>query len=100
MPEQTTTSCDDEDGDDNEFPIPVHIHHMRCVVHTFQLFIKDCLKQPHCNKLLTETRHIVAKLRSPHTLSLFERREKKQLVLDIATRWGSTYLMIKRFLKL
>ena len=70
LPEETTTSCDDED---NEFPILVHIHHMHCVVHIFQLLIKDCLKQPYCNKLLTKTRHIVLKLHSPYILSMLER---------------------------
>ena len=100
LPEETTTSSDDEDGDDSEYPIPVHIHHMSCVVHTLQLSIKDCLKQSQCNKLLTKTRYIVAKLRSPNILSLLEKRGKKRPVLDMATRWGSTYLMIKRFLEL
>ena len=100
LPEETTTSSDDEDGDDSEYPIPVHIHHMRCVVHTLQLSIKDCLKQSQCNKLLTKTRYIVAKLRSPNILSLLEKRGKKRPVLDMATPWGSTYLMIKRFLEL
>ena len=73
---------------------------MRCVVHTLQLSIKDCLKQSQCNKLLTKTRYIVAKLRSPNILSLLEKRGKKRPVFDMATRWGSTYLMIKRFLEL
>ena len=99
-PEETTTSSDDEDGDDSKYSIPVHIQHMRCVVHTLQLYIEDWVKQLQCNKLLTKTRYIVAKLCSPNILSLLEKREKKRQVLDIATRRGSTYLMIKRFLEL
>ena len=43
---------------------------------------------------------MVAELRSPIVLSLLERREKKRPVLDTCTRWGSTYLMIKRLLEL
>ena len=77
----------------------VNIHHMRCVVHTLQLAVKDGLKQPHCEKLLTKTRHIISKLRSPNVLSLLEKRQKRP-ILDIITRWGSTYLMIKRLLEL
>ena len=69
---------------------------MRCAVHTLQLAIKDGLKQPNRNKLLTKTRHIVAKLRSPNILSVLEKRQNKRPVLDMATRWGSTYKMIKR----
>ena len=53
---------EDDGDDDNELPSLVRIHHMRCAVHTLQLSIKDGLKQSHCNKLLTKTRHVVAKL--------------------------------------
>ena len=81
LPEETTTSSDDEDGDDNEFPILLYIHHMRCIVHTLQLLIKDCLKQSHCNKLLTKTCHIVAKLPSLKIFSMLERREKNNQCL-------------------
>ena len=71
-----------------------------CVVHTLQLAIKDGLKLPNCDKLLTKTRHIVTKLRSPNILSLLEKRGKKRPILDMTTRWASTYLMIKRLLEL
>ena len=72
---------------------------MHCAVHTLQLSIKDGLKQPNCNKLLTKTRHVFAKLRYLNVLSLLEKREKKRSVLDTCTRWGSTYFMIKRLLE-
>ena len=57
---------EDGDNDDSELPSLVCIHHMRCAVHTLQLSTNDGLKQPHCNKLLIKTRHLVAKLRSPN----------------------------------
>ena len=101
LPEETPSLLEEDDGDDdNELPSLVCIHHVRCAVHTLQLSIEDNLKQPHCNKLLTKTRHVVAKLRSPNAISLLEKREKKRPVLDTCTRWGSTYLMIKRLLEL
>ena len=53
---------EDDDDDDNELPSLVRIHHMRGAVPTLQLSIKDGLKRSHCNKLLTKTRHVVAKL--------------------------------------
>ena len=101
-PDEIPSDDDDENDDDNEFAGAslVHIHHMRCVVHTLQLAIKDGLKQPHCNQLRTKTRHVLAKLRSPNVLTLLEKRAKKRPVLDVVTRWGSTYLMIKRLLEL
>ena len=99
---EKTPSLLKEDGgdDDNELPSLVRIHRMRCAVHTLQLSIKNGLKQPHCNKLLTKTRHVVDNLRSPNVLSLLEKREMKRPVLDTSTRWGSTCLMIKRLLEL
>ena len=78
----------------------INIHHMRCAVHTLQLAIKDGLKLPNCDKLLTKTRHIVTKLLSPNILSLLEKGGKKRPILDMTTRWASTYLMIKRLLEL
>ena len=101
-PDEIPSDDDDENDDDNEFAGAnlVHIHHMSCVVHMLQLAIKDRLKQPHCNPLLTKTRHVVAKLPSPNVLTLLEKRAKKRPVLDVVTRWGSTYLMIKHLLEL
>ena len=99
--QETPSLLEENEGDDdNELPSLVCIHHVRCAVHTLQFSIKDGLKQPHCNKLLTKTHHVVAKLRSPNVISLLEKREKKRPVLDTCTRWGSTYLMIKRLLEL
>ena len=80
--EKTPSLLEDDGDDDNELPSLVRIHHMRCAVHTLQLPIKDGLKYPHCNKLLTKTRHVVAKLRSPNVLSLLEKRETKRPVLE------------------
>ena len=70
------------------------------LVRTLQLAIKDGLKLPNCDKLLTKTRRIVFKLQSPNILSLLEKLEKKRPILDMTTRWAPTYLMIKRLLEL
>ena len=83
-------------GIEDDCAMRVNIHHMRCAVHTLQLAIKDDLKLPNCYKLLTKTRHIVTKLRSPNILSLLEKRP----ILDMTTKWALTYLMIKRLLEL
>ena len=63
-----TTNYDDDDS--SYSPYALRSPH-------FSTFIKDGLKQPHCNKLLTKTRLVVAKLRSPNVLALLEKREKK-----------------------
>ena len=99
---QDETSDESEDyGDiEDDCAMRINIRHMRFAVHTLQLAIKDGLKQLHYDKLLTKTRHIVSKLRSPKVLSLMEKKEKKRPILDMTTNWGATYLMIKRLLEL
>ena len=107
-PEVESDTPQDEAADESEnyddieddCAMRVNIHHMHCAVHTLQLAIKDGLKLPNCDKLLTKTRHIVTKLLSPNILSLLEKRGKKRPILDMTTRWASTYLMIKRLLEL
>ena len=65
------------DGIEDDCAMRVNIHHMRCAVHTLQLAIKDGLKLPNCDKLLTKTRHIVTKLRSPKYFVLAGKTRKK-----------------------
>ena len=67
--DEAADESEDYDGIENDCAMRVNIHHMRCAVHTLQLAIKDGLKLPNCDKLLTKTRHIVTKLRSPNILS-------------------------------
>ena len=97
--EMHNSAVDEEVDSDNELVMLVNIHHMRCAVHTLQLAIRDGLKQPQCKKLHI-TRHIVAKLRSSNVLAFLENRERKRSVLDRATCWGSTFLMIQRLFEL
>ena len=100
-PDEMHNSAVDEEVESDDEPVMlVNIHHMRRAVHTLQLAIRDGLKQPQCEKLLTRTRYIIAKLRSPNVLALLEKRERKRPVLDTATRWGSTFLMIQRLFEL
>ena len=81
-PDEMHNSAVDEDVDSDDEPVMfVNIHHMRCAVHTLQLTIRDGLKQPQCEKLLTKTRHIDAKLRSPNGLAFLEKRERKRKCL-------------------
>ena len=69
-PDKMHNSAVDEEVDSDDEPVMLtNIHHMRCAVHTLQLEIRDGLKQPQCEKLLTKTRHIVAKLRFPNVLA-------------------------------
>ena len=83
--DETANESEDYGDIEDDCAMRINIYHMRCAVHTLQLASKDGLKQPHCNKLLTKTRHVVSKLRSPKVLFLME-REKKRPILDMTTR--------------
>ena len=73
---------------------------MRCAVHTLQLAIRDGLQEKHVNRLVTKVRHVAITARTPKIDAILKRKIKKGAIIDQATRWGSTYLMIQRLLEL
>ena len=93
-----------EDEDDDEeikkiqdsLSIDHTIYHMRCAEHTLQLGIRDVLKKGRAEKFLTKLRKLAQHLRSPHTDGILKRRAIKGMLIDIPTRWGSTFLMLQR----
>lgn len=72
------------------------IHHMRCAVHTLQLAIRDGLRQPHASTLVGRVRNIAVAAKTPKLDAILKRCAGKGAVLEQATRWGSTYMMIQR----
>ena len=58
--DETADESEDYADTEDDCAMRVNIQHMRRAVHTLQLAIKDGLKQPHYDKLLTKTRHIVS----------------------------------------
>ncbi|GFG29456.1 hypothetical protein Cfor_08213, partial [Coptotermes formosanus] len=76
------------------------IHHMRCAVHTLQLAIRDGVKDRHAATLIGKLRRVTVATRAPKTDAILKRRAGKGAILDQTTRWGSTYLMVKRLLEL
>ncbi|XP_073409851.1 uncharacterized protein [Dendrobates tinctorius] len=76
------------------------IHYMRCVVHTLQLAIRDSLQEGHAGNLIGKVRKLAIAARTPKIDSILKRRAGKGAIVDQATRWGSTYLMIERLLEL
>lgn len=94
--------------------------HVRCLAHVLNLAVQDMLEslktgidiaevggEKSLNALIPKLRKVVAMIRSSP-----QRREKlaaqcsvaniksKELVLDVKTRWNSTYAMITRALEL
>ena len=74
--------------------------HMQCAAHTLQLAIRDRLKVRHVASLISKIRQVVAAGRSPKTDAILRRKTNKSAILDQATRWGSTYLMLEGLLEL
>ena len=95
---------DEGDEDDDEeikdiqdsLSIDHTIYHMRCAEHTLQLGIRDVLKKGRAEKFLTKLRKLAQHLRSPHTDGILKRRANKGMLIDMPTRWGSTFLMLQR----
>ena len=75
--------------------------HMRCIAHILNLVVNDGLKE--ANRAVKKVRECVRFIRSsPAYLRKFKELSeldeidyKSSLVLDIAIRWNSTYLMLK-----
>ncbi|XP_077975500.1 uncharacterized protein LOC144431349 [Styela clava] len=76
------------------------IEHMRCAVHTLQLAIRDGLKEKHVHTLLSKLRQTSVMARTPKKDAILKRRTGKGAIIDQATRWGSTHLMIQRLLEI
>ena len=69
---------------------------MRYAEHTLQLGIRDVLKKERAEKFLTKLQKLAQHLRSLHTDGILRRRAKKAMLTDMPTRWGSTFLMLRR----
>ena len=76
------------------------LYRMKCAEHTLQLRIRDVLKKGRVEKFLTKLRKLAKHLRSPHTDGILKRRANKGMLIDMLTRWGSTFLMLQQLVDL
>jgi len=76
------------------------IRHTRCAVHTLQLAIRDGLEDTHSRNLIGKLRQVATAARTPKIDAVLKKRAKKGAIIDQATLWGSTYMMVKRLLEL
>ena len=72
------------------------MYHIRCAEHTLQLGIRDVLKKGQVEKFSTKLRKLAQHLRSPLTDGILKRRANKGMLIDMPTRWRSTFLMLQR----
>ena len=58
------------------------------------------LKKGRAKKFLTKLQKLAQHLGSPHTDGILKRRANKRMLIDMLTRWGSTFLMLQRLVDL
>lgn len=77
-----------------------NVTHMRCGVHTLQLAIQDGLKQSRIKDVLGRARKLAVELRTPKINEVLKRKHSVVAVLDQDTRWGSSFQMVDRIIRL
>ena len=99
---------DEEDEEDDieegelqlESVIPPSCEHMRCAAHTLQLAVNDGLKHATAKGVVSKIRGIAKEARNPNIDKLLQKSAKKGALIDMETRWGSTFMMIDRLVEL
>ena len=78
-----------------------HMHLLRCAAHSLQLAVRDGVKgHPSSTNIILKARVIAKKLRAPNMTASLKRKNALLPIIDVETRWGSTYMMINRLLQL
>ena len=99
IPDTKNESTDCENYFDNvmeEVSNKFRIKHMRCVVNTLKLVMKDGLKDNRMPSLTSKLRQVAGTGRVPKIDAILNRRPKKGIIINQVTRWRSTYLIVKR----
>lgn len=81
---------------------------MGCIAHTLNLIVKDGLKNEKVTSILEKVRGIVCHFKrstiSNNKLLKYQENEGNdnplKVILDVVTRWNSTYYMLERFIQL
>lgn len=82
----------------NDFTLIHHnISSIRCAAHTLQLAIKDALVKSSINSFISFCREIVKTLRTTlYRYAMYKLGLDLKPCIDCPTRWGSTYLMVRK----
>ncbi|XP_023036980.1 uncharacterized protein LOC111519607 [Drosophila willistoni] len=88
-----------EDLDDDGLLKDLKIYSIRsikCAAHTLQLAVKDFFQRHEYASFINKARKIVTLLRTPAYRYLITEESLPQPILDVATRWNSTYSMLSQ----
>ncbi|XP_037719418.1 uncharacterized protein LOC119553225 isoform X6 [Drosophila subpulchrella] len=77
-----------------------NIHLVRCAAHTLQLCVFDVNKAKEIADKISSCRTLCKSLRTETYRRILIENQRNIPSLDVATRWNSTYLMLKRLLDL
>lgn len=75
-------------------PTTNYVNRVNCGIHTLQLAIKDVLKMPLVAAQIDLFRDISKKLRTPILSAELGRFGVQKALMDVPTRWNSTYDMV------
>lgn len=67
---------------------------VRCSAHTLQLAANDAIKNENIKPLIDEIRSAIKNMRSVTHKEYFLCNPNKKPIMDVVTRWGSTYEML------
>jgi hypothetical protein len=90
----------DEGSLDLTAATPTTIEHMRCAAHTLQVAVCDGIKNSRAAGIIGRIRNIVKEARNSKLSEIIKKRTKKVVLLDMDTRWGSTFMMLERLIEL
>ncbi|KAK6196399.1 hypothetical protein SNE40_001632 [Patella caerulea] len=80
------------------------VEHTGCFAHTLQLAVNDGLKLNAIDRVLGAARKLVGHFNhsvvATETLLKVQGSDPKKLIQDVATRWNSSYFMLRRLLEL
>ncbi|XP_017062432.2 uncharacterized protein LOC108102221 [Drosophila ficusphila] len=96
-----TADIDEDDEDEEELMLNTSIGSItsvRCAAHTLQLAVKDFLEDLEAADFICKARKLVKLLRTPTYRHLITEAALPQPVVDVATRWSSTYNMLSKLL--
>lgn len=109
--ESESEETDEEDEDigetgDLKLDLPDGVENNRfqrlpCLAHTLQLTLKDAMKHPNADSLISRARKLVHAVRKSSVANeAMIRKCGKTLVRDCSTRWNSTVDMLRRLLEI